>query len=146
MVEHTLLFRYTSPKFQTKRKKQHITSDCCKSSFDMCTCPFENSCRIRGRLGTFMVLSTMLGTLIGYIIGAFFGSLMISAFGLVMAVFFIIWMSFIPETPIYLCIHNKTDAAQISLKYYHHDLTVEELCKSKDSSKTTGITWTDICK
>lgn len=88
----------------------------------------------------------MLGTLIAYIIGAFFGSTMINLFGLIMATIFLIWMVFIPETPIYLCIRNKMEAAQKSLQYYHHDITVDELIKSKGNSKTKGITWADICK
>lgn len=93
-----------------------------------------------------MILATFIGALISYILGAFCGSAIMCLFGLLSGVVFILWMLFIPETPIYLSTKNKMKAAEKSLKFFDHKMSVDELIKTKDSSKGKGISWTEICK
>lgn len=88
-----------------------------------------------------MTLITNAGTLVAYLIGALLGSEAISLVGLLSTILFMIWMSYMPETPINLCIKNKFKAAEKSLQFYHHSMSIDELIKNKDSATSKGVAW-----
>ena len=75
-----------------------------------------SSPRIRGRLGSFTASSLALGILAIYIIGAFVQWYVLAwVFG-VLPIVFLIWTILMPETPVWLLMHDREDQARQSLQ------------------------------
>lgn len=102
--------------------------------------------RIRGSLGSYLVLATNLGAVVTFTLGTFFNYNVTPIAGAVISATFVIWMTFLPETPLYLYSQNNIKAAQSSADFYNYDLSQKILNESKNETKSKGLTWSEICK
>jgi MFS family permease len=73
---------------------------------------------IRGKLGTYLMLFLSTGTLIIFVAGTYLSFLTVPLFMLMFPVFYLILVSFLPDTPPSLMSRNLSDEAWDSLLFY----------------------------
>lgn len=102
--------------------------------------------RVRGKIGSFLVLSCNTGVLLVFVLGNFLPYKAVPLLLALLPLMFLLGVAFLPETPQFLMKSNKYKAAEVSLQYfrnYHtksieqHDGFKEELEKLKVSFSET---------
>uniref|UniRef100_A0A8D8L2Z9 Facilitated trehalose transporter Tret1 n=2 Tax=Culex pipiens TaxID=7175 RepID=A0A8D8L2Z9_CULPI len=116
--------------------------------------------RLRGMLGSLLVISLNLGTLGGFILGSYLHYGTVPLVMLAAPVLFLAATSFLPETPYCLLRQNRNEKAERSLMFYrgirgHFQKTsyfnreFEQLKKlvqvERESADDNRVTWTDFC-
>ncbi|XP_055858505.1 facilitated trehalose transporter Tret1 isoform X2 [Episyrphus balteatus] len=76
--------------------------------------------RVRGTIGSFLVLSCNFGILIVFVLGNFLSYKAVPLILATLPVIFLIGVIFLPETPQYLMKSNKHEAAEKSLRYFRN--------------------------
>lgn len=71
--------------------------------------------KVRGTLGSTMVLSANFGMLVAFVLGNFFSFVMVPALLMLFPIIFFIGFCFLPETPQYLILKNKTEVSPIDI-------------------------------
>ncbi|KAL1403250.1 hypothetical protein pipiens_005754 [Culex pipiens pipiens] len=116
--------------------------------------------RLRGMLGSLLVISLNLGTLGGFILGSYLHYGTVPLVMLAAPVLFLAATSFLPETPYCLLRQNRNEKAERSLMFYrgirgHFQKTsyfnreFEQLKKlvqvERESADDNRVTWADFC-
>lgn len=106
---------------------------------------------IRGSISTFFQGMLFLGILLQYCIGPYVSYLILAIFNAVIPVVFIITFIFMPESPYYLLMKNKEEAAAKSLMWLHKEDNQsnirDELKEMKDNVEedmSQKATWWDL--
>lgn len=97
-------------------------------------------------MGSFLLLSTTIGVVVSFTLGAFCNYNVIPISGIVIGIIFMIWMTFLPETPLYLCSKEELKAAEKSSEFYSYELKLKGLLdfKNRNELKTNKITFKEI--
>lgn len=93
------------------------------------------------------MLTMNLGIVLSYTIGAFFNYNALPIFGIIVGIIFIIWMAYLPETPLYLYSQQKIKAAELSADFYNYEINPNDIAEKSDNksgSNTNSISWKEI--
>lgn len=112
---------------------------------------------VRGRLGSFFVLTCNFGILLMYAAGTVFDYFMTPRVMILLPIVFVILFSFFHETPVYLLRKNKKQEAERSLKFYrgsdkgkamndNEKLELEKMIRKveEDAIKKRGSAWREL--
>lgn len=92
---------------------------------------------VRGALGTYLQLFTVIGLLFSFVAGPYMSVTMFNAFCLVVPITFLIAFAiFIPESPYFLLQNDEEDAAEQALMKLRDRTTSEEVRDELDNVKT----------
>ncbi|XP_034119712.1 facilitated trehalose transporter Tret1 [Drosophila albomicans] len=75
---------------------------------------------VRGILGTFLVLTCNIGIVLAFVLGYYFNYATVSWIVATLSVLFFVCFWFMPETPQYLMLKQKTEQAECALRYYRN--------------------------
>lgn len=84
------------------------------------------------------MLATNLGSVGMYALGTFFAYNVPPIVGFVIGVIFMIWMTFLPETPLYLCSQTNLKEAEKSIEFYNYELTAKEIIEKRSQNDSKG--------
>lgn len=86
--------------------------------------------------------------MVGYTVGAFSSYIPLPLIGTVIGIVFVIWMLFLPETPLYLYSQQRVKEAELLANFYNYELKIEHAAESNDKSvsKAKGISFSGLCK
>lgn len=114
-------------------------------------------CRIRGKLGSLLVLSVNIGILLGFIAGHYLPFFTVPKCAMWFPVINFATLIFFPESPIHLLRKNKLNDAVNALQIYRNSRTIskqnsdfyqtelDKLITTKDDSGSESkITWKDF--
>lgn len=75
---------------------------------------------------------------------------MLPIVGIIVGVIFTIWMTYLPETPLYLLSQQKIKAAELSADFYNYEMNTNEVAEKSDekadTEKRRSITWDELGK
>lgn len=99
--------------------------------------------RIRGTLGSFLMLSLNMGCLFCYIVGAYTSYQVLTAICLAVPILYFFLLLLLPESPVFLINKNKRSEAEMALRWYRGGdslLTEKEiaLLQGRPSGKRPG--------
>lgn len=122
--------------------------------------------RVRGVLGTFLVLTCNVGVLLAFVLGYFYDYVTVAWLISSLSILFMIGFWFMPETPQHLVLRQRHDEAEKSLRYYRNiryrlskelneelQLELNKLRAPDNAEKScddevddTAVTWSDFSK
>ncbi|XP_053697380.1 facilitated trehalose transporter Tret1-like [Sabethes cyaneus] len=117
-------------------------------------------CKLRGMLGSMLVITLNVGILTGFILGNFLEYFTVPVVMLAIPVIFVLATCFLPETPYCLLLQNRTEKAERSLMFYRgitgYFQKSPEFCRELDqlkkvvkveeeSHEQNMLRWKDFC-